>query len=444
MNAVTDAEIDATASGVTAEPVSSSERLISLDVLRGVAVLGILVMNIYAFAMPFIAYSNPLAMGGLEPLNIGTWFFTHILFDQKFMSIFSMLFGAGMILMAERAEEQGVRFAGILYRRQFWLLVLGLIHAYLIWFGDILFFYAVVGMIIYVFRKKSPITLIVIASLLLPVTLLFSFAGGTYMQDLKIRAEALLVQQAAGETLSEADQATIDEWAEERSFLVPGQEELEKELIAYSGGYADNLEHRVPFVWSFQMEGLPFFIVWRVGGMMLIGMALMKLGILSAKESVRLYRNLMIAGYTVGLPLTTFSAVNAYWHAFEPLYMLRVGMIPNYIGSIFVALGHIGLVMLIVKTGVLRVLVDRFAAVGRMALTNYLMHSVVMTTIFYGYGFGLYGTVPRFWQMWFAVGLVALQLALSPWWLARYRFGPAEWLWRSLTYGQRQAMRRRQ
>jgi len=444
MYAVTDAEIDATASGVVAEPVSNSERLISLDVLRGVAVLGILVMNIYAFAMPFIAYSNPLAMGGLEPSNIGTWFFTHILFDQKFMSIFSMLFGAGIILMGERAEAKGVDFARISFRRQFWLLVLALIHAYLIWFGDILFFYAVVGMIVYVFRKKSPTTLIIVACLLLPVTLLFSFAGGTYMQDLKVRAEALAMQQAAGEALSEEDQATIDEWAEERSFLVPGPEEFDKELNAYSGGYVDNLRHRVPFVWSFQVQGLPFFILWRVGGMMLIGMALMKLGILSAQESVRLYRNLMIAGYAVGLPLTTFSAVNAYWHAFEPLYMLRVGMIPNYVGSIFVALGHIGLVMLIVRTGALRSLMVRFAAVGRMALTNYLMHSIVMTTIFYGYGFGLYGTVPRFWQLWFAVGLVAFQLALSPWWLMRYRFGPVEWLWRSLTYGQRQAMRRGQ
>ncbi|MDH3266754.1 MAG: hypothetical protein OEM25_07300, partial [Gammaproteobacteria bacterium] len=118
-----------------AGPVQGAERIASLDVLRGVAILGILVMNIYAFAMPFIAYSNPLAMGGEEARNIGTWFFTHILFDQKFLSIFAMLFGAGMILMTTRAESRGAHYARIYYRRLFWLLILGAVHGYLIWVG---------------------------------------------------------------------------------------------------------------------------------------------------------------------------------------------------------------------------------------------------------------------------------------------------------------------
>jgi uncharacterized protein len=120
--------------------------------------------------------------------------------------------------------------------------------------------------------------------------------------------------------------------------------------------------------------------------------------------------------------------------------MLRVGNIPNYFASILVAFGHIALVMLLVKRGAFSKIMARFAAVGRMALTNYLMHSVILTTVFYGFGIGLYGQIPRAAQMLFVVVVVGFQLLLSPWWLARYRFGPVEWLWRSLSYGQRQPM----
>ena len=119
-----------------------------------------------------------------------------------------------------------------------------------------------------------------------------------------------------------------------------------------------------------------------------------------------------------------------------------VGNIPNYIGSLIVGLGHIGLVMLMIKTDFASKLLERFAGVGRMALTNYVMDSVILTTVFYGYGLGLYGSVPRFQQMGFVVAVIALQLIYSSWWLARYRFGPFEWLWRSLTYWQRQPMKR--
>jgi uncharacterized protein len=165
--------------------------------------------------------------------------------------------------------------------------------------------------------------------------------------------------------------------------------------------------------------------------------------VLSGERSQNFYRNLMLAGYLVGLPLTIFSAFDLNAHQFDTLYVMRSGGIANYVGSLVVAFGHIGLVMLIIKSGVLAGLVTRFAAVGRMALTNYLMHSVILTTVFYGYGLGLYGTIPRFWQMGFVIAVITLQLGLSPWWLARFRFGPAEWLWRSLTYWKRQPFRRK-
>ncbi len=175
---------------------------------------------------------------------------------------------------------------------------------------------------------------------------------------------------------------------------------------------------------------------------MLLGMALMKLGILSGDREPAAYKKMMLIGYGLGLPLAVFSAYKLYVHEFDSLYTFQVGMIPNYVGSILVAFGHIGAIMLMVKANVCANLMARFSAVGRMALTNYLLHSIILTTIFYGYGLGLYGDIPRLAQMGFVAGVLGLQLYISPICLGKFRFGPVEWLWRSLTYWQRQPMRR--
>jgi len=427
---------------VVAGPVQGAERIVSLDTLRGVAILGILAMNIYAFAMPFIAYNNPLLMGGVEAHNIGTWFFTHILFDQKFLSIFAMLFGAGMILMTDRAEKRGAPYGRIYYRRLFWLLVLGAIHGYLLWVGDILFNYAAIGMLVFLFRKRSPRTLIIIGCLLLPLALVMSRGMADYTEKTIAEVAELTVLQEAGEGLNEDQKKALASWERSRAFMAPTDEDLQKDLDAYRGGYTDIVKYRAPIVMSMQIFVTLFFGISRIAALMMFGMALMKLGVLSGERSQTFYRNLMLAGYMIGLPLTIFSAINLNAHHFDSLYVLRSGGVANYVGSLVVTFGHIGLVMLIVKSGTLQSLMTRFAAVGRMALTNYLMHSVILTTIFYGYGLGLYGTIPRFWQMGFVIAVVTLQLFLSPWWLTRYRFGPVEWLWRSLTYWKRQPFRR--
>jgi uncharacterized protein len=425
----------------TATPVAGTERIASLDVLRGVAILGILVMNIYAFAMPFPAYNNPLLMGGSDTLNIGTWFFTHILFDQKFMSIFAMLFGAGIILMTGRAEAKGAKYGRIFYRRQLWLVVLGALHAYLFWFGDILFLYAVVGMLAYLFRNRRPRTLIVIACVLLPVVVLMSYGTGFSMQKLQSKAAQVHVLVEAGDEVSEEQQAVLDKWDEQRPMMAPDAETIQQDVVTHLGSYFDIAAERIPLAMMMQVFMVAFF-GWRVLALMLLGMALMKTGVLSAQRTSSFYRNMMLICYGLGLPLTIYSAVDLYAHEFVALYVFKVGGIANYFGSILVGLGHIALLMLLLRGGYVQQLLQRFAAVGRMALSNYLMHSVLLTTVFYGYGLGLYGSVSRFGQMGFVLGVIALQLVLSPWWLARYRFGPVEWLWRSLTYWKRQPMLR--
>jgi uncharacterized protein len=425
-----------------AGPVSAAERLLSLDTLRGVAVMGILVMNVYAFAMPLAAYYNPLVMGGSDALNLGTWFFTHLVFDQKFMSIFSMLYGAGLVMMMNRAEARDAAFTPVFFRRSAWLIVFGLLHGYFIWFGDILFHYALMGMIVFLLRKASPGKLIAVACVMLPVTLLINFGSSFYVEELQAEAAGIEHQVAQGEAVDDTQQQRLDEWRAIRPVFAPNEEDIAAEVAAYRGSYVDALAHRAPFVAFMQINLTPVFVVWRVGGLMLLGMALMKLGILSGERSTEYYRRMTLMGYGLGLPLAVLSAVLLETHRFDPLFVARYGGIPNYIGSILVAIGHIGAVLLLVKSGALRTIVDRFAAVGRMALSNYLAQSLVMTSLFYGYGLGLYGAVPRIGQQALVVILIALQLFVSTWWLKRFRFGPAEWLWRSLTYGQRQPMRR--
>ena len=428
-------------SELAAAPVLGADRIASLDVLRGVAILGILVINIYGFAMPFPAYGNPLLMGGTDPLNMGTWFFTHIVVDQKFLSIFSMLFGAGIIMMTGRAEQRGARYGRIFYRRQFWLLILGALHAYFIWLHDILFLYAAIGMLAYLFRNATPRKLIISASGLLLLTLLMNFAISGQSRVMQLNVEEITVRMNAGEELTDQDEGMLAAWQEQRAFMAPNAEDMHEDVSLHQGNYAEITTHRVPFALQLQSYGI-VLQGWRVLALMLIGMVLMKTGVLAAERSATFYRKMMLLSYGIGLPLMAYSAIDLNAHNFDLIYVFGMGGLPNFVASIVVGLGHVGLVMLWIKGDFMQKLLQRFAAVGRMALSNYLLHSIILTTVFYGYGLGLYGSISRFGQMGFVVAVIVLQLLLSPWWLARYRFGPFEWLWRSLTYWQRQPMLR--
>jgi uncharacterized protein len=422
-------------------PVAASERIVAIDTLRGVAVLGILVMNVYAFAMSFVAYQNPLADGGTEWYNLATWYFTHLLFDQKFLSIFAMLFGAGLILMTTRAAARGTPYRGVWFRRNVWLLLIGALHGYLLWFGDILFHYALMGMLIYPFRNRSPRALIIIAAVLLSLGMVAAFLGGSYMQQMKADVGEIRTLEQAGKELTQEQAEMLTDWAKVEEFMKPPARQVSEDNAAYRGDYAEILAHRAPIVVMMQTQGTLGFILWRVGGLMLLGMALMKLGVLSGERPLEFYRRMMFIGYGIGLPIVALGACIQWLHQWEMFWLFRSGTLPNYVGSVFVAAGHVGLVMTIVKSGALAGLARRFSALGRMAFTNYLLHSIILTTVFYGYGLGLYGHVPRVAQMAFVVAVIGLQLWLSPIWLARFRFGPAEWLWRSLTYWRLQPMR---
>ena len=419
-------------------PVRVPERIASVDVLRGVAVCGILLMNIYAFGLPWPAYVNPSMGGGAGALDRGTFWFTHLLVEMKFMTIFSMLFGAGLALMAERAAARGGRFGGLYYRRLLWLLLFGLVHAYLLWFGDILYWYAVCGVVLYPLRRLRPRTLIVLGLLLVMASTPISLGFGFFvMPQMKTAAAEALAAQEAGDELTEEQEKAIETW----KGMAPTQEMVDEELEVYRNGYIGQVVHRAPLVLMFQTVFIIFFGFWRIAGVMLLGMALAKLGVLSASRSNRFYTVCCLVGYGIGLPLTLLGARGLALRDFDPMFANQGGYIPNYYGSMLVALGHLGLVMLVCKSGVLSGLAQRLGAVGRMALTNYLLHTVICTAVFYGWGLGLFGYLGRFALMGVVLAVWIFQLLISGPWLARYRFGPAEWLWRSLTYWKRQPMR---
>ena len=164
-----------------AEPVAPSQRIVAIDVLRGFALLGILIINIQAFSMPVAAYFNPTAYGDLTGANRWVWVLSHIFADQKFMTIFSLLFGAGIILLTTRLEERGQSAWKIHYRRTFWLLVFGLVHAYLFWLGDILVLYAVCALVVYWFRRLSPRWMVAAGLVSLAVPAVMVWFGGATM-----------------------------------------------------------------------------------------------------------------------------------------------------------------------------------------------------------------------------------------------------------------------
>lgn len=399
-------------------PVTQAERIDSLDVLRGFALLGILVMNIMSFSMPFSAYFNPTSFGDITGANYWVWFFSHLLFDQKFMTIFSMLFGAGIIIFTTRAAERGRSPAAMHYRRSFWLLVIGAIHAYLLWYGDILVLYAMCALIIYPARKLSP-------KALLPIGLSLLLIGSA-------------ISLMAGMSLSYWPPEDVAEMSQDWR---PSPERLNEEITAYTGPWSGQLSHRVPLALEFHT--LVFFVwgFWRAAGLMLMGMALYKWGVFNATCSRKFYLALAACGL-VGLAIVfTGVRMNEAWQ-WDMYFSFFKGVQFNYWGSVFVSTAYIGLMMLFCQSAAGRWFKGSLRAVGQMAFTNYLMHTLICITIFYGPGLGLFAQVGRVGQVGIVLVIGVAQLIYSPIWLRHFRFGPFEWFWRSLTYWRPQPMRR--
>jgi uncharacterized protein len=403
----------------TVDPIAAGERIVSLDVLRGFALLGILVMNIQYYSMISITYFNPTAHMDFTGANLVVWLLSHVLADQKFMTIFSMLFGAGILLMAQRAERAGSSPAKLHYRRMAWLILFGLLHAHLLWSGDVLYAYGMCGLLVYLFRKLKPGWLIALGLLSL------AFCSALW----------LFFQLSMPYWPPEQFEEFVQDWR-------PDAEATAEMVAAYGGGWLDQMKLRIPS--SIGMQTFVFLIwsSWRAGGLMLIGIALFKLGVFSAARSTRFYLAWIAAAVLAGLPLVVQGVRAHFAHEWSADYSFFGGAQFNYWGSVLVALGYIGLIMLLCKSGRPVWLLQRLAAVGRVAFSLYILQTLICTTIFYGHGFGLFGRVERTGQIAIVGAITLLQLWIAPMWLARFRFGPLEWLWRSLTYFRLQPFRR--
>lgn len=396
------------------------DRYLHLDVLRGFALLGILLVNFEWFTRPLQAIMLG-AEPGLGGANLAADWLLTTFAEGKFYPLFSMLFGAGFALMAERALKRSAPFWGIYLRRLLVLMLFGLIHTIVIWGGDILLIYALCAFLMILLFRNTPARRLwkwALVFLIFPVVLMW------------LGALSIMVAQTQPSVQAEI---MADFEADEQALL----EKIERaERIHAEGSFVENVGQRIDDT----IFKLVYFLFWAtpIIGFFLIGRWLIVTGRLTHPGDHHLYfRRWRARGLIVGLAC----AVPATWlmhdvNAMIPTAEVAIGLTLATLAGIFLALGYLSLITL--AAGRLRFL----APAGRMALTNYLLQSIVWTWLIYGHGLGLWGELPRWSHIPLSLGFFGLQIAFSHWWLARFRFGPAEWLWRSLTYWQAQPMRR--
>ncbi len=402
-----------------ANPTLPSNRIISIDVLRGIAVLGILIMNIQHFSMIGAAYINPTAYGDLTGINKWVWILSDLLASGKFMSIFSILFGAWIILFTTHVVEKGRRAGPLHYRRNFWLLVFGLIHAYLIWSGDILVAYSLCAFLAFLFRKMKPGKLVIIGSIFFIIP--------------------FLLYLMLGATINYWPQESIDQ---NMQTWLPPVEKMQHEIGAMQGNWVEQMDIRVPGAIFLQTTFFFLKVFWRVMGLMLLGMALYKWGVLSATRSKTFYIRLILFSLIPGLFIVVYGIHANFAAEWKMSFSMFIGSLFNYIGSLGVSIGYIGIVMLICKSGKWQRLKQLFSAVGKMAFSNYILTSIICSFIFYGHGFALFGEADRWIQVLIVPGIWILLILFSLFWLRRFYYGPLEWLWRVLTYWHWQPLKR--
>jgi uncharacterized protein len=387
------------------------QRIASMDAVRGMAVCGILLMNIVVMGHPGSAHSDPTFYGREGPADTAVWLLNFVFSEGKMRALFTMLFGASMVLIADRAEarEPGSAVETHL-RRMFWLFIFGMIHAWLLWYGDILVQYAVGGALGFFLWRLQPRTLWIVFLALIAIELLQHWDA--HLQEAK--RVALTAQQEAAQAASE--------------------------IARYRGSFAEVFAVRARMTVFFQTVLLPGYMP-EILAFISFGILFYRNGFLRGAWSSRGYGWVIAIGYLLAAPLNLPLAWMLLKGDFAPpLVPLAEGA--GLVLRPFIALAHAAAVILLLKSGRLRWLSERLEAAGRMAFSNYLGTSLVTTTFFYGYGFGMFGQLSRAELYWVVLAIWVLILAWSKPWLDRYRYGPLEWLWRTLARGEPQPMRR--
>jgi len=421
------------------QALNPDKRINSIDTLRGVALLGILLINIVGMALPDPAYFDPSLSGGATDWNLKVFFINSMFFEGTMRGLFSLLFGAGIVLFVNNKEDNRNRFEllEVWFRRLIWLILIGMIHAYIfLWPAEILFAYGMIGLLLFPFRRMSPKKLIWISiAIVLVGIVLNSNDAKTSKKEQTQYFEALdLIEK--GEKLPYETMLGYYSWIEKYAIMKPSAEILQSRIAKIQSGYKGAFSELKLSSRFFESEYHYRHNYIDILSMMLLGIALFKLRILHAEKTYRFYLIMMLFGYGIGLSINYFettSYINSNFALIKYYELLRsydLGRIPTMIG-------HIGIIMIFCKSNLLPFLNRALSAVGRMALTNYIMHTLIATTIFIG--FSQYGKWQRYELYYLVAAIWIFQLILSPLWLKYFRFGPIEWLWRSLSYQKRQA-----
>lgn len=429
-------------------PVAESSRVKIIDMLRGVALLGILLMNIPGFSMP--DYSFEVFKNNPRSINFWVYAVITIVFEGKMRAIFSIIFGAGVLLFLAKKGGIGKSVAPLFYRRMFWLLLFGLIHSHLIlWIGDILYLYAVCGMLLYLFRNINPKYLI----WAIPFVAIVDFTVGTIQyQDIRekrIEYTEASSAQSENKVLTQTQRTALVTWREVEKNMMPNREDAKANTAKMKSNYSTVAGYLRPLAFDWQTKYL-LFEVWDVLALMILGLVLYKWGFLNGSWSNENYLKVIKIGYGIGLPLVIYSFYYKFTHystleanllTMEKTPISWIGLIYPF-QRILLSIAHLAALILLFKSGFLKNLFRRLVAVGQMAFTNYISHSIICTLFFFGYGLNYYGELV-YYQIYYVVFAIwVFQLIMSPIWLKYFLFGPLEWLWRSLTYWKFQPFKR--
>ena len=416
-----ESEISHSSADGDAAPAIGGERIVTLDLIRGIAVLGILFANITAFGQSFTVYFWPPAMpGGATEGDKIVWLLQYVLIDHKMRGLFTLLFGAGMMLFVEKAWAKGSG-RWLQFRRLMWLLLFGMIHYYFIWFGDILQLYAVWGMIALLMMKWQAKTQLLFGLALYglsTVVQIGGFGGQYYISTHPEFAER--VSEKARESVAKAEPRAL--------------EEVQEDLKLYQrGSYVDFVRHQVLEKTDENIGGQVFGLLETLS-MILMGMALYRFGFFSGEIEESQMRMWGWIGLLSGTVASAALGLWVYSSGFPFLLTFFVFQGTMMAPRLVFVLGLASLLVLWAPRFSQTWLGQRLVAAGRMAFTNYLGTSIVMLFVFHGWALGLYGHLHRVELFGLVLCTWTVMLLLSKPWLEHFRYGPLEWLWRCLTY----------
>ena len=401
--------------------MTAAPRIPALDVLRGCAVMGILWMNITAFALPQTAYFNPAAAGPLSAGDIGFWAVSLILVDGKMRGLFALLFGASMLLLIEREEMAGRDGKRAQMRRAGWLFIIGTAHFLLLWWGDILRVYALVSLFALLFVRLDPPSLVKRAFLcfLLQFLLVAAFIAALYFWG----------HAAASPDASATLRADYARFM--AALSDPASPAIQNEIVTYHSSYGAIFHHKiaaipVDWLWGFLFTGFETL------GFMLLGMAMLKGGFLTGQWDMAQYRSTARHCFLIGLPPMAGLALWVWWSGFAALPTYGTALAWSLPFRIPLTVGWAALILWLLARHRNNRFITRIAAVGRLTLSNYLATSVIMTAIFYGWGLGLFAHMAPLMLLPFVLAGWFVMLVWSPWWAAHFGQGPLERLWRTL------------